>query len=81
MKLPPGEKLKSIEKVYKCFDCLVKNKTVNFLILESCLHYENIHNIIQRQKLLGDICVEILSNYFPEKFKEKSPRFIEKFIS
>jgi hypothetical protein len=54
---------------------------VNFLILESCLHYEYIHNLIQRQKLLGDICIEILGNYFPEKFREKAPIFIEKFIS
>ena len=34
---------KSIEAVYKCLDCIIKGKSVNFLILESCLHYENIH--------------------------------------
>lgn len=38
---------------YKCLDCLLKGKTINHLIRESCEHYENIHQIISRQKLLG----------------------------
>jgi hypothetical protein len=45
-KLPFNQQLCGIENVYKCFDCLISGKTINFLILESCLHYENIHHII-----------------------------------
>jgi hypothetical protein len=43
-----GGHLKSVEEIYKCLDCIVKGKTINFLILESCMHYEYIHNLIQR---------------------------------
>ena len=74
------EPMTSIECVYKCFECLISGKSVNFLILESCLHYENIHSMIQRQKLLADICVELLANYFPQKYREKAPIFLDKFI-
>ena len=59
---------------------MLKGKSINFLILESCLHYQNIHILIERQKLLIEICVEILSNYFPELFRNKAPKFIQKFI-
>lgn len=40
------EKLKSVESVYRCFSCLISSRSVNFLILESCLHYQNIHHMI-----------------------------------
>ena len=78
--LEPENQMRSLEQVFKCFECLVSKKSINFLILESCLHYENIHQIIQRQKLLGDICVEVLANYFPSKYKDKVPIFMTKFI-
>jgi hypothetical protein len=70
----------SIESVYKCLDCLVSGKTINFLILESCLHYENIHNMVLRYKLLGQICQEVLADYFPQRFRDKAPVFLERFI-
>ena len=73
--------LKSVESVYKCLDCMMKGKSVNFLILESCLHYENIHSLIMRQQFISDICIEILCNYFPEQFRMKAPKFIQKFIT
>jgi len=49
--------------------------------MESCLHYENIHHMIQRMRFLGKICVEILERFFPEKFRAKAPMFIDKFIT
>lgn len=72
---------KSVESVYKCLDCMMKGKSVNFLILESCLHYENIHSLIMRQQFISDICIEILFGYFPEQFRMKAPKFIQKFIT
>jgi len=50
------------------------------LILESCQHYEAIHNMVHRQKLLAEICFELLANYFPVKYREKVPIFLDKFI-
>ena len=41
-------KINNIEQIYKCLDCMIRGKSVNFIILESCLHYENIHFIIER---------------------------------
>lgn len=54
---------------------------MNFLILESCQHYENIHCLIRRQSFVAEICEAILTQYFPEKFKQKSAKFIQKFIT
>jgi hypothetical protein len=76
----PKKKLASVEQVYRCFECLVSEKSVNFLILESCLHYEAIHHLVQRQKFLAEICTELLSNYFPKNYREKVPLFLDKFM-
>lgn len=40
--------LAQLQYVYKCLDCVIAGKSVNFLILESCQHYENIHCLIRR---------------------------------
>mmetsp|Transcript_30220 Transcript_30220/g.29525 ORF Transcript_30220/g.29525 Transcript_30220/m.29525 type:complete len:227 (+) Transcript_30220:2928-3608(+) len=73
-----GGQVEDIEKTYKCLSCLLSGKTINHLIRESCEHYENIHQIISRQKLLAQICSEILNKYFP--IQEKAPLFINKFV-
>jgi len=36
--------------------------------------------MVHRQKLLAEICFELLANYFPVKYREKVPIFLDKFI-
>ena len=48
--------------------------------MESCLHYENIHNMVLKHKLLGEVCLEVLAGYFPQRYREKAPVFLERFI-
>jgi hypothetical protein len=45
---------------FKCLECLLTGKSINHLIRETCENYENIHNIIHRQKLLAQLCTQIL---------------------
>lgn len=45
---------------FKCLECLLTGKSINHLIRETCEHYENVHNIIHRQKLLAQLCSQIL---------------------
>lgn len=47
------EKVKMDKNVYKCLDCILNGKTINNLSKEVCDHYENIHQIINRHKLLS----------------------------
>jgi len=36
--------------------------------------------MIHRHKLVSDICLQLLTNYFPPKFRTKVPMFLDKFI-
>ena len=35
-----------VEAAYNCFDCLIGRRPINYLIMESCLHYQYIHNLV-----------------------------------
>ena len=63
---------------FKCLECLLTGKSINHLIRETCEHYENMHNIIHRQRILAQLCSQILQEYFP--IPEKAPLFIKAFI-
>lgn len=57
--------LSQLQSVYKCLDCIVQGRSINFLILESCKHYENINAIIKKHKFVTDLCISMLVQYFP----------------
>ncbi len=79
--LPPtSENDDDDPKDFKCLECLLTGKSINHLIRETCEHYENMHQILARQKLLSHLCNQILINYFPEAHKEKAPLFLKAFI-
>ena len=79
-RLLPGEGVGEDEdsEDFKCLECLLTGKSINHLIRETCEHYENMHNIIHRQRLLAQLCTQILSEYFP--IPDKAPLFIKAFI-
>jgi hypothetical protein len=55
--LPPtSENDDDDPKDFKCLECLLTGKSINHLIRETCEHYENMHQILARQKLLSHLC-------------------------
>jgi hypothetical protein len=44
-----------LEVDFKCLECLLQGKSINHLIRETCESYENMHQMLARQRLLGQL--------------------------
>jgi hypothetical protein len=48
-----NEELEEIAEDFMCLECLLTGKSINHLIRETCEHYENMHQILNRHRLLA----------------------------
>ncbi len=52
--------------VFKCLNCLFRDKPHTFFVAQTCESYLNIHHLIHRRKLLSDLCEQMLSKFIPD---------------
>ena len=75
--------------VYVCLDCLLVDRLPSFYLYQQCEMFKNLHQTMQRQSLLVELCNEILATYFPRGdaglsssfFNTDTKLYIENFIA